>query len=61
MVIPGNKVLKKYFMLNLALNAHKYKDIKKIKHFQAHISFIECYFSCSKYLIFMSRKNFMLS
>ena len=33
MVIPGYKVLKKYFMLNLAehetLNAHKYKDITK--------------------------------
>ena len=39
-----------FFMLNSAeheiLNAHKYKNIKKLSIIQAQIS-LECYFSCS--------------
>ena len=41
---------KTFSMLNSAehdtLNAHKYKNVKKLSIFQAHIS-QECYFSCS--------------
>ena len=41
-----------FFMLNSAeheiLNAHKYKNIKKISIFQAHMS-IEWYFPANKY------------
>ena len=49
---PNKYTLRGYktFMLNSAeheiLNAHKYKNIKKLSIFQAHIS-LECYFSCS--------------
>ena len=51
------------------LNAHKFKIIKKVSFFQAHIS-LECYFfrlinvkmpTVVGILTFMSWKNFMLS
>ena len=44
---------KSFFMLNSVeheiLNAHKYKNIKKLSFFQTQIS-RECYFSCSQML-----------
>ena len=44
---PGPEVIKLFFMFNSAkhdiLNAHKYKNIKKLSIFQAQIT-LECYF-----------------
>ena len=46
----GSEVITLFFMLSSAeheiLNAHKYKNIKKLSIFQAQISLV-CYFSCS--------------
>ena len=47
------RVYKTFFMLNSVeheiLNAHKYKNIKKLSFFQTQIS-RKCYFSCSQML-----------
>ena len=44
------RIVLKKFMLNSAeheiLNAHKYKNIKKISFFKVQIN-VKCYFSCS--------------